>query len=409
MGIFLCLASLLGVLVILAEVMVVVQGERSKHPEVFPFFLAFGIVATLVFLVPGLYLTTRSIRARLTESEVICESGWCLRRRVFRRPLSKYIGLLRDSKTVGTMDAASAAQTIVGLAATAAFGVGMIASKQIPVHMLLLKAAEDKADDVLLMCSPNAQAVHDLMDQLAKMFSLNVLDPTLEGYDIRRPADLDTPITARISATGSSVKSSCSLPHKANASSWPEPSRSSAPWSDLPPAPPGLQCTQQTGALTVLVPPEKTGVIAGLAVGIPFLGLGVLSLIFVDSPSGSARAGMLLATLMGLFMIGCAIIFSKCRWTLRISSAGVSIAGWGVSKHPRLFMWNTIKAVTAARMKQARKPALLISTSSGDQWLLAGAKKEWLVWIRDAILCQAARKRDSGDNEGDPTDIATMG
>ncbi len=389
LGKFMCFASLLGVFLIFCSVMMATDGKHKDKPEV-PSFFIFGVVATLAFLLPGLYLATRRVNVKIDKSGVYSMTGWCLHKKHIHRPLSEYAGLLRDSKQVGSYDAGSAATTVAGVAATAILGAGVISmGKYTVLHILRLKHSHDGGSDVTLACSPDQQAIIELMETMAVRFSLDILDPTLNGYEVRRPEDLGKSLSERnLQPAASGTTDEIQL--QPGGGMFTADSSSAV----LPNPPAGLQCDDAGGSLAVLVPNDRAPLAIGIIMGSCFLAVALLSLLAMDDTwSNSSKGGVALGAGLGVIMLLVGIFNATRRWKLTIDRQGVCVTGWGASAVPRLFEWDTIESVTAARMRPGNKRALLLVTSHGDRWLFPGAKAAWLDWIRRAIIHHAQRHK----------------
>jgi hypothetical protein len=113
MGIILCLASSLGIFALVMAVKFMSTDHPKKNPGAEQLLLLTGVVVTLAFGLPGLYLVTRFRRTVIDGREVLFRKGSCFGSSVQRRGLSEFLGLHQFMDVYSTLGAGDIAMTVL--------------------------------------------------------------------------------------------------------------------------------------------------------------------------------------------------------------------------------------------------------------------------------------------------------
>ena len=175
LSVLLLLVAVLGVFMLVCSAGIYFDGQLQRYYGLFVLSVAFGLAATFGFGLGGLYLLTRRRQVRMDRTTVTVRQGWCLWRSSRRTDLAEYEGLRPLAKKMGAMDADSAAGSVLGLAAAAVAGSGVVVTKKITVFFLELVHSQDRSRNVTLTGSEDPQAIAALAKMLTKTFDLSLL------------------------------------------------------------------------------------------------------------------------------------------------------------------------------------------------------------------------------------------
>ncbi len=382
-----------------------------KYPEkndLGDWLLVFGLlmaVATLVLLLPGLYLTTRWRSTRLDARGVTMSKGWCFGRSTQRRPLSAYRGLMRYSREFAADDVGTWVGATIGGVLGAIFGGGAIAMNTVAFHFVLLKHRTDDSLDVPLVCDPDESIAKRTLHRIARRFSLNVLDPAGDDFVVRTPSALDRSIVDRpgdreeglVSAENAEdaeepidfVEVTRDDPVVIPDMTFRAPVASSATAAGTASPPKGVN-VHHRGAETTITYPENRAISAG-GFGIAVFMLGAASSsLFIPPTSSAAKGGTVLLACLGMLALIGGVIAWFQRSRVVLGSGGLAIRSAGIARESIYVAWRDIRHVAAAREGNSGKMALMLSTAATDYWLSVGARTDVIEWLSRAILSKAA-------------------
>jgi len=370
LGIFLCFFSLLGMFLVYISIMLMTDGKPRDNSEGL-MFMIIGIVTTLGALLPGLYYSTYRRIVRIDQSSVIHSRKWCLGSKDTQLPLGAYAGVLCEEKIITSGNAAAGA---VAFGLIGALIAGAVSKKHSVMYYLHLKHTSIRSRDAVLFSNPNQAAVQNLTRRLAEQFSLNMLAPGLDGFEIRESSGSDKPLTN----------------HTPTPSDIAQPLTSDESQTPLSPPVPGILCDETPESMAISVPGDKTPMISGLLMGTVLIGVGIASVIGLrlEEIQNSYLLGGAVGFIPGLVFIVIGLFNSSHRWIIDIDSKGFRIDGWKANDPLIIFTWGEVEVVTVSKRKPDNKLALFIGTSTRDFWMLPGVSKSRLVWIRQAILRQ---------------------
>ena len=376
MGVFLCLASSLGVLAIVmgVRIMSMDSPNRKSGAELLVFM---GITITLAFLLPGLYLVTRFRKTLIEGRDVLFRKGWLLGSSVLRRRLSEYLGLhqhLGLYSTIGVMDIVT-----VGAAP---------GGKIVDVQILTLKHGTDKSLDVMLACNGDGDRVGRLMVHLAERFSLDILDPGLGGFTVRG--------SDRTAAVGDSVEipaiDSGTAVRRADT-----PERFSI--SNLPH---GMEVVEaENGVVRILLPDLPVPAVVMIMLGslVAFIGAGG---VFAGLRDGESTGFFILQS--ALLAVGAVLIGLDVRTNLkggriapghrrrRRITLGRDEITYRPCPHAEVvrIRWDSLQNVVVAGNGKSKGVSLV--TSSGNHDMAAGSSMDVLTCLRRIIIDKAAER-----------------
>jgi hypothetical protein len=349
----------------------------KKNPGAEQLLLLTGVVVTLAFGLPGLYLVTRFRRTVIDGREVLFRKGSCFGSSVQRRGLSEFLGLHQFMDVYSTLGAGDIAMTV--LTAGMAQGVTME-----DAHILLLKHRDDKSLDVMLACNSDGAHVGRLLVRLAERFSLDILDPGVNGFTIRGS---DRSVTVGGSATVSAARSDSMIAEASEAFSI----------SNLPP---GMTVADgESGTTTILLPHIPVPGVVMIMLG-SLLGFVAAGMVFAGVRDGEGVGFFLLA--LALFAVAVVLIGLDIRANLKGGNIApshrrrkqIKLDGDGITY--RLFPhaevthvpWSSLRNVVIAG--SGKTSAVALATNSGSHQMAIGSDMEVLTCLRQIILDKAA-------------------
>lgn len=366
--------ALMGGVIMIAGVMVS-SDKNPPSPMAQLLIVGCGLAITAGCGLSAIYFFTRWQQVRIDHGELFLERGWCLGRSARRHRLSDFRGLHRYARQMGAMDGASAAGSLIGIAAAAVTGVGVVAGKTVTFHFLELEHHQDKSQNVLLTGSQNASALTDFADSLSGLLQMPLLAPTLDGYaDQERPQ----PLTK---APDRQPQRSDVLLEPEIGTEWCRPAdREQTPAVASSTPPQGIDATNKGSTMTVFLPASRTPLVAGCTIAAILGAIGVLCITFL--PEGKWRGGIPLAIGLPVLLVGS--MNSRRRNSIVLTSAGLQYTMATVGTQPLYIPWTSIRDVSVASSSTG-KPGLLIVTDGPEAWLAVGQDTVGLHWLRDTV------------------------
>jgi hypothetical protein len=363
--------GLMGVMVLVAGIMISLEADHDDALER-GFFLSFGLAATVGPGLAGLYLLTRWHQVSIDHGQVIIERGWCLWRSSRRHDLQEFAGLHRYSRMLGAMTGGSSAATALGIAAATATGFGFIASGNVTFHFLELIHRTTRSQNTVLTGSTDLGVINGLAEDLSGKLKLPLLMKSMDGYVEQLP------LAVQPAGPTASAMIDDRLPASVVPAALPAvPLQTQARSAHLSSAPPGVRVTVNGSTTRILLPVSRKPLLAGLALGIPFGGVGLLALVLGNAP-GLVPLGI------GAVMLLVGWHNSKRGHILLLSDTSLHYQPAAMGTKPMLLPWDRLRDVSVARTSD-NKPAMLLVTSGADAWLATDSNVEVLEWLAQVI------------------------
>ena len=402
-GIAIALCSVLGLFLIFLGL----GAYQGQHRDDWlpPTSIFLGLVFTAAFLLPGLYLATSEQHTRISPSGVICDRGWCLRRRREELPLSDFIGVEKAMRAVPAVGE-TAAGAVLGIGAAVATGThGVVHGAKRAMHVLILRHRLSRKQDILLTCAADEQAVGALQEDLTRRFGLAALVKTLDGYAVRRAEDANRSLIDR--------RPRLSEQAARDALDWAaaaRPAPAATPAGMAPDPSAALAAGMRGGMIEMAIPPSTSAILGGVLVGLFMLTAGLLGWIVLwNKITGAAALGATLMIGFGIFMLALGGFVALRRSSLWLGPYGVALFDSRKAQEPSIFLpWEEIRDVAVSRNAMTRQTGLLVVTGAGDVWLVLGQPAEVLERFRRAILAKAAQvaaERSGGISEKEESSL----
>lgn len=379
LGGVLIVLTLLNSFMLLAAVMMS-RDKRPRDPHEQTFFLAWGLLGTVGFSLWSTYHFTRRRQVTLRDGVASLESGWLLGRRRREFPLSDFSGLERSTREISGVTALTMVGSLAGVAVGHALGTdGPVFGRTRTYHCLEMVHRGTPSLNILLTAGPYATPIRELSQALADMFDLAQLTPTLQDTRPGMPREDRPPSGDPGPVMPDQPTASAAAPAiRPNAS----PPRPAAP-------PPGIDVQQDGADLMVLLPPSGKSRLAALALGIPFIGIGILCLALISGPGWWKG---LIPLLIGAAILPIGFINTARRSTLRLTPEGLHYRMAALGTRESFVPWAGIRDMSIGFL-EGRPGGLVLATDQREVWVAVGLRHVDLLWVADVIRDWPARRR----------------